>query len=222
MCSPSSVFDEHKLTEAFVRKVIDGIPKVAFAPIHDGRYEFTPYPSCLKSVMRHLGQKVDVDLTDIYRSTLAWIPTIISKPKVHEFHTGQMAYQTYIEKMLDDSEFPAGDMTILTERKMVHYDAMTMISERGGGAAFLRDVAAHPDFLAARQEITKAADAFEKAADQMGAWWDVTGKIWSDEEAQIRATADPEIRRAFVPYLRKSKQRDLEGARYIERALQLL
>ncbi len=169
-----------------------------------------------------LGEKTEVDLTAIYRSTLEWIPTVIKTSRAHEFYTGQGAYDAYIEKMSDDSEFPADDLATVAERKMVHYDAMTMISERGGGAAFLRDVAAHAGFVAAREEITKAADAFEDAAAQMRGWWDVAGKIWDDEEAQIRATADPGIRRAFVPYIRKSKESDLEGAGYIERALEKL
>ena len=41
-----------------VRTVLDNVPKVAFGPIHDGKYEFTPYPSCLKSVLTFLGRDV--------------------------------------------------------------------------------------------------------------------------------------------------------------------
>jgi hypothetical protein len=37
-----------------LRRILEGVPKVAFAPIHDGNYEFTPYPSCLRSVLRYL------------------------------------------------------------------------------------------------------------------------------------------------------------------------
>ena len=32
------------------RKILDRVPKVAFAPIHDGQFELTPFPSCLKAV----------------------------------------------------------------------------------------------------------------------------------------------------------------------------
>jgi hypothetical protein len=38
------------------RAVILGVPRVAFAPIHDGQCEFTPFPSCLKSVCGFLGR----------------------------------------------------------------------------------------------------------------------------------------------------------------------
>jgi len=40
------------------RSVIEGVPKVAFAPIHDGKFEFTPYPSCLKAILTHLGDSL--------------------------------------------------------------------------------------------------------------------------------------------------------------------
>ena len=40
------------------KKILDSVPKVAFAPIHDGKFEFTPFPSCLKAVVRFLGHEV--------------------------------------------------------------------------------------------------------------------------------------------------------------------
>ena len=44
----------------------------------------------------------------------------------------------------------------------------------------------------------------------------------SQREAQIRATADPELRRAFVPYVETSRDKDREAAEYIERAVSKL
>ena len=140
-----------------MRKVIENVPKVAFAPIHDGKFEFTPYPSCLKSVLRHLGNDVT------YRYFLGT-----------------------------------------------------------SGGADLNDVANHPDFRLAKPEIDRAADVFQEIVKQMEAWWKVAGRIWDDEEAQIKATADPEVRRAFVPYIRTAKEKDLEGAELISQALEKL
>ena len=37
------------------RTVIENVPKVAFAPIHDGKWEFTPFPSCLKAALSSIG-----------------------------------------------------------------------------------------------------------------------------------------------------------------------
>ena len=44
--------------------------------------------------------------------------------------------------MENGKEFPADDMEVLALRKMVHYDAMTMIAERDAGSSFIRDLGA--------------------------------------------------------------------------------
>ena len=113
-------------------------------------------------------------------------------------------------------------MTALSERKMVHYDAMTMIAERGGGAEFIREIAENPAFENGKDELLKAAQAFSVSAAQMGSWWKIVGQIWDDEEAQIKATADPEIRREFIPSIEKSRDKDREAAELIEKTLEAL
>lgn len=114
-----------------------------------------------------LKEKTEVDLADVYRDTLAWIPAIIQSPTAHEYYTGIRAYDEYANKMSQDDEFTAADMSALSERKMVHYDAMTMIAERGGGAEFVREAAGHAAFAGVRDDLNQAADAFAKAAEQM-------------------------------------------------------
>lgn len=161
----------------------------------------------------------DADRDVIYRSTLEWIPKIIRGPAVYEYHTGLAAYDAYIEKLSDDSEFPADDMKALALRKMVHYDAMTMIAERDAGGDFLRDVAESPAFVAAREELNTAADACKAANAEMGAWWKIVGNIWDDEEAQIKAVANPDVRRQFVSNIQTACDKDAETANLIEKAL---
>jgi hypothetical protein len=58
-----------------------------------------------------LGPEPDRD--EIYLSTLEWLPTVLRGPSVYEHHTGLAAYDAYIEKLADDDEFPAEDMTLL-------------------------------------------------------------------------------------------------------------
>lgn len=169
-----------------------------------------------------LGDKKPVDTGTIYKNTLEWIPTILKTPRVHSFYTGQKAYEVYLEEMLDDGNFEDSPMEALAERKMVHYDAMTMISERGNGGMFLEDAAKSAVLAPAQQLVEKAAAAFKESGRQMEGWWQVVGQIWSDEEAQIKATADPKVRRDFAEYIRKSKSYDLEAAGLIEEALERL
>jgi hypothetical protein len=169
-----------------------------------------------------LGEKAPYDESVIYHDTLELIPRIIKTPMVNEFYSGQRAYEEYIAKMLSDDEFDTDDMGVLSEKKLVHYDAMTMISERGGGAQFLQDAADRPELEPAASLLRRAAEAFKLSASQMEGWWKVVGQIWADEVAQVRATADAAMRRAFVPYIQKSKEKDLEAAELIEEALERL
>ena len=158
----------------------------------------------------------------IYRKTLEWIIEIIRTPKVNDFYTGLRAYDAYITKMHDDTEFPADNLEILAERKMVHYDAMTMISERGGGSIFLKEVASHPYFLSAAKEFDAAAKLFENTSRQMSKWWEIVGQIWDDEEKQIKAVADPGVRAAFIPIIQTCRKNDEEAVEQIEIGLNKL
>lgn len=72
---------------------------------------------------------------------------------------------------------------IVILRKMIHYDAMTMIAERGGGSKFVREIADYPAFAVAKTDLEGAAGAFKETASQMGGWWKIVGKIWNDEDA---------------------------------------
>ncbi len=141
---------------------------------------------------------------------------------VNDYYTGLKAYDAYIEKMQDDTEFPKDDMNVLSERKMVHYDAMTMISERGGGAMFLNDVASHVDFKRVADDLQLAAKAFKESASQMESWWQIVGNIWADEEKQIAVMADSETRQAFIPNIKTSRDKDNEAAEIIEKVLKKL
>jgi hypothetical protein len=169
-----------------------------------------------------IGEKIPVDYSIIYKKTLEWIVEIIKTPMINNYYTGLKAYDAYIEKMQDDSEFPKNDMEILRERKMVHYDTMTMISERGGGAMFLNDVASHNDFKKVADDLHLAAKAFKDSASQMESWWQIVGEIWADEEKQIEVMADSEKRQAFIPYIKKSRDKDKEAVEIIERVLKKL
>jgi len=169
-----------------------------------------------------IGEKSAVDYPTIYRRTLEWIIEIIETPMINDFYTGLKAYDAYIGKMQDDTEFPADNLKVLAERKMVHYDAMTMISERGGGSLFLKDVASHPDFLSAAKELNAAAELFGNTGQQMEKWWEIVGQIWDDEEKQIKAVADPKVRAAFVPAIQTCRKNDEEAVEQIKIGLNKL
>ena len=158
-------------------------------------------------------------LNEIYRSSLEWALEVIRRPKVKEFHNGLMSYTIWADKLQDDNEFPKDDFNILAERKMVHYDAMTMVSERFQASKFLKQMAEHDSFKKAEPDLLKAAKCFEEEWKCMAEWWKIVGKIWDDEKAQITALANSETRRKFVPIILKARENDEAGANYIEKAI---
>lgn len=70
-----------------------------------------------------------------------------------------------------------------------------------------------------KDDLLKAAEAFDATHTEMAAWWEVAGEIWSDEEAQIKATAEPGVRKAFIPHIRAAMESNLRATELIERAL---
>ena len=126
-----------------------------------------------------LEESTKVDPKTIYRSTLEWVPKIILTPSVYEFASGLSAYDCYIEKLLDDSQYSEDDLETLSLRKMIHYDAMTMIAERSGASKFAADAAAL--FAEAQIGLEMASAAFARAAVEMEAWWKIVGPIYQDE-----------------------------------------
>ena len=167
-------------------------------------------------------EKNEINTAQIYQNTLKWIIDILKTPMVNDFYAGLKAYDAYIEKMLDDNEFPSDDLKTLTERKMVHYDAMTMIYERGGGSLFLKDIAAHSDFKKVEEELIKAANLFQDTSEQMKEWWNIVGPIQSDEEKQVKIMADSEVRAKFVSIIRKCRDNDEKALDLLEQALKNL
>ena len=87
---------------------------------------------------------------------------------------------------------------------------------------FLNDVASHIDFKNVADDLHLAANAFKDSASQMESWWKVVGEIWADEEKQIAVMADSEKRQAFIPYIKKSRDKDKEAVEIIEKVLKTL
>jgi hypothetical protein len=161
-------------------------------------------------------------LKEIYISALEWALEIIRRPKVKNFHNGLVAYTVWAEKLAQDENFPEDNMQILLERKMVHYDAMTMVAERFQAIKFLKSIAEHKDFTKAKEILLLAAQAFEEEYKCMKEWWTVIGNIWDDELAQIKIMANHEIRKKFIPFIIKARENDEKGANFIEKALALI
>lgn len=162
------------------------------------------------------------DRDAVYAGSLPWIARVMRGGRAPEFLTGLAALDAYLEALADDRQYPSDDAAALRLRKTAHYDAMTMIAERGEGARYLRAAALSRRCRPASRPLDEAAEACEAAAREMAAWWEVVGPIWDDEPAQVRATADPDVRRRFVPHVRAARELHEEATRHVESAVALL
>ena len=166
-----------------------------------------------------IGEKQEkLPLSEIYRSALEWALVVARTSKIREFHSGPAAYDAWAEAMTQDEDFPADNLNVLRNRLMVHYDAMCMANHRGRAARFLRQVAEHEPAMA--EELTEAARLYEEEDKMLGKMHDATGgHIPRHSDEKVRNLADPEARKKIAEVILQARDKDLEAANYIERAL---
>jgi hypothetical protein len=156
-------------------------------------------------------------LGGVYREALTWGLKVMRTPMVRGRHNGFAAYDAWAEHLLQDEEFAAADMDRLNWLFMVHDDSVCTVAEgRWYGAEFLKEIVEHEPALA--DDLGAAAACFVKEHDLM---WEIWGKVGgigrSDEKS--RTLAEPEVRRQIIPIIRAARDRDIEAAGHIERAL---
>jgi hypothetical protein len=157
-------------------------------------------------------------LSEIYRSALEWALVVARNRKIREFYSGPAAYDAWAEAVTRDEDFPADDLNVLGNRLMVHYDAMCMVNHRGHTAKFLRQIAEHEPVMA--EELMEAARLYEEEDKALGKMHEATGGyIPRHDDEKVQNLADPEARKKIAEAILQARDRDLEAADHIERAL---
>jgi hypothetical protein len=157
----------------------------------------------------------------LYRNALEWALNVIRTPVVRtefgsEYYSGIRAYQAWADWMQHDAYFP-DDLTILEERKMVHYDAMCMVAERGDHAsAFLREIAASEPKMT--HSLIAAAECYEQAKSTLGVLHKATKGFIATRE-QLRNLLPADVRKTMATAILDARTYEIKAAEYIERAL---
>ena len=132
-------------------------------------------------------------------------------------HNGLAAYTAWADHLSNNDEFPADDVAVLYERYMVHNDAVGTVAEgRWYASLFLKQVLEQEPIMA--KELSAAAACYRAEHDLMWEIWKLAGGPGFSDE-QVRALAEPTIRRQIVPIIRRARDKDAEAASHIERAL---
>jgi hypothetical protein len=175
------------------------------------------FPNTLGLIL--IGDKVEKPPKhEIYRQALQWAQEIACKAKVHYRYSGFEAYTAWAEALLKDAElFATDDLDRLFWNYAVHNDAMTMVGEgRWYASLFLAHIAREEPKMAAA--LYHAAACYATEHDLMWQIWTLLGGV-GFSELQARNLAKTEIRRQIVPLILQAREKDLEAAQYIERAL---
>lgn len=158
------------------------------------------------------------------REMLARGLAILRRDSVGGRASGLAAFDAWAEDLSEGSFFPDGaPLPLLFERLMCQNDAVTMLGEgRAYASCFLQDV---KESLAADPVAREASEAAGKAAAIFHEEMKIAEKIarlaggWTGGVDQARKLAEPAVRAAIVPLIRKAKALEAEAAAEIEAVL---
>jgi len=154
---------------------------------------------------------------ELYRGILNWALEVARTPVVNGRSSGIAAYQAWAEQLLRDEDFPVEDRDVLRERHMVHDDAVGMVAEaRWYASLFLPQIARHEPGMA--EDLLAAASCYAAEHDLMWRIWGLVGGI-GREEPKVMKLADPSVRRKIVSVIIQARDKDVEAADHIARAL---
>jgi hypothetical protein len=169
-----------------------------------------------------IGDKQDKPpLSELYLKALNWALNMTHTPVVHtafgsDFYSGLRAYEAWAEWMQRDADFP-DDLKVLADRKMVLYDAMCMVAERGDHASsFLRVIAKYIPNLA--PELNSAANCYEKSSSAIGTIHEATGGFMATQE-QLSNLLPADVRAEIAQAVLRAREWDAKAADHIENAL---
>ncbi len=176
----------------------------------------------------------------LYRKALRWAlqvmrakdtgvdPVTSGELRNGERHNGSAAYQAWAVALLQDADFhsPAdcanppdwhNPMDALRERFLVHDEAVGTVAEgRWYAARFMELIAdAEP---AMEEDLMAACACFDDEHDLMWQIWGLAGGNGRSDD-HVRRLADPDVRRAIAPLILRAREKDIQAADFIERAL---
>lgn len=153
---------------------------------------------------------------ELDRKALEWALTITRTSMVRGRYSGLAAYTAWVNDLLRDDDFPAGDLAVLQNRMMSHNDNMTVVWDgRTSAAQFLREMAERDPAM--KEHLLAAASCYQAAAD-----WITEGIMLvgiGREEPQVRKLAEPEVRRQLSTLILQARDADARAAEHIDQAL---
>ena len=153
----------------------------------------------------------------LHREILKWALDVARTPVVNGRSSGVAAYEVWAEQLLRDEDFPVGNKMAIKKRHVVHDDAVGMVAEaRWYASVFLPQIARREAGKA--EELLAAASCYAAEHDLMWKIWGLVGGIGHEEPKALKF-AEPSVRRQIISVIHQARDKDVEAADHIERAL---
>jgi RNA polymerase sigma factor (sigma-70 family) len=159
-------------------------------------------------------------LSEIYRDSIQWSLKVMRTARVHEDrYNGIAAYEAIAKEIQRDDEFSNKKVKELHHRYMVLQDTLGPIGEgRWYAHHFLKKVI--EDVPCPQEQLSRAAECFNQEHTLMWKMWDlVGGPGMSAKKAKL--FANQKIRKKTAQILLKARDKNNEGADYLEKALRI-
>jgi RNA polymerase sigma factor (sigma-70 family) len=158
-------------------------------------------------------------LSEIYRNSIQWALKVIRTAQVNDRYNGIAAYDAIAKEIQREQEFSNKKVKELHHRYIVLQDALGPIGEgRWYANNFLKKVI--EDVNCPRDELSSAAECFNDEHSLMWEMWSLVGGPGiSAKKAKI--FADNDIRKKTAQIILKARDKNQEGADYLENALKI-
>jgi len=193
-----------------------GWPGVEFLP--NGYYRRRNWVENTWSMMAFGDKTGTPDRRETYIDALQWALEVMRVPSLYKDRAnGIAAYDVWAEHILRDDEM---EKKAPDDPFTVHSDAVDVVAEgRHYASVFLKQAAeVLPE---AQEQLLAASDCCKAEHDLM---WDIWRTVGGNQrgKAEKEAFLKPDVRRRIVPIIHQARDKDIEAADLIEKALQLV
>jgi len=159
-------------------------------------------------------------LSEVYRDSIQWALKMMRTARVHEDrYNGFAAYDAIAKEIQQDEEFSNKKVKELHHRYMVLQDALGPIGEgRWYAHHFLKKII--EDVPCPEKELSMAAECFNQEHSLMWKMWDLVGGPGMSAK-KAKQFADPKIRKKTAHILLKARDKNQQGADYLDNALKV-
>jgi hypothetical protein len=155
-------------------------------------------------------------MAETLRGALQWAVELADTPTLLGCYCGPAAYTAWAEALLQDEDFPEGDLEVLLGRLDCNFGAIMAVEARGHAATFVRRAGEREAALA---ELDQAAAAYDAEVQTLLAIYKAQGASGPHDASGALGLSDRGRRQKMASLIIEARDHDAEAVRHIRRAL---